>query len=55
MCTASVGSAGVSSFKRLVPGVIGLPSVTIRGKDSRWVSNVYYSAWIDYTWTVTYA
>src|SRR6267378_6793408 len=26
-----------------------------RGKDSRWVSNVYYSAWIDYTWTMTYA
>ncbi len=23
-------------------------------KDSRWVSNVYYSAWIDYTWTMTY-
>src|SRR6266404_9104877 len=22
-------------------------------KDSRWVSNVYYSAWIDYTWTMT--
>ncbi len=20
-------------------------------KDSHWVSNVYYSAWIDYTWT----
>ena len=24
-----------------------------RGKDSRWVSNVYYSVWIDYTWTMT--
>ncbi len=24
-------------------------------KDSRWVSNVYYSAWIDYTWTMMYA
>ena len=23
-------------------------------KGSRWVSNVYYSVWIDYTWTVTY-
>ncbi len=25
-----------------------------REKDSRWVSNVYYSAWINYTWTMTY-
>ncbi len=22
-------------------------------EDSRWVSNVYYSVWIDYTWTMT--
>ncbi len=29
-------------------------SVTIEEEDSRWVSNVYYSAWIDYTWTMTH-
>ena len=30
--------------------------VTIGGElreDSRWVSNAYYSAWIDYAWTMT--
>ncbi len=25
------------------------------GKDSCWVSNVYYSVWINYTWTMTHS
>ncbi len=34
------------------PKVVGnQPYCHDRRKDSRWVSDVYYSAWIDYTWT----
>jgi len=44
-----------NNLRKLLKSLLDEELCYDRGKDSRWVSNVYYSAWIDYTWTMTHA